>query len=78
MKASFLFLAACAATAATPVFPVDNRWRAVPMHVWHTHDLGDDGDLCEPYWLQPGMLCVGNRELRYDCRWRCVDLVMME
>lgn len=42
MRFALVILAACS-HAAAPVFPEDNRWRGVPIHVWHTIDLDNDG-----------------------------------
>lgn len=80
LAAIALLLSCC--THAAPVDDPLTRWqqqtRGMPVHVWRTYDLGDDGEMCQPYWLQPATLCIGARDLRYDCDWHCVDLVMME
>lgn len=82
MRLLFVTLLACSTAAPAPVVDPLIRWeqktRGLPIHVWDTRDLDDDGEMCQPYWLQPATLCIGARELRYDCDWHCVDLVMME
>lgn len=82
IRAALILLAACASPqqSAAPEFPADNRWRGVPIHVWHTVDLDNDGGACQPYFLQPATLCIRSGEdWRYDgCSWHCMAIDMVE
>lgn len=79
MRLALLILSACS-HAAAPVFPVDNRWRAVPLNVWHTIDLDNDGGACQPYFIEPATLCVrSGQDMQYDgCKWGCADIDVSE
>lgn len=44
----------------------------VPLSVWHTVDLDNDGHACEPYFLRPALLCLSGPAPEYDgCSWTC-------
>lgn len=73
---ALIFLAACSHAVAPPVFPSDNRWRGVPINVWHAVDLDNDGGACQPYFIEPATLCVrSGQDMQHDgCKWRCTDI----
>jgi hypothetical protein len=72
IRALVLALAACA-TSRPPASPRAST--GVAPAVWRAHTLDDAGDGCEPWWLEPSVLCVIEstaEPMAYDdCHWRC-------